>query len=92
MTTTITYCEVTCPHCGRRHDVHEGEGTPKENDLSICWGCKMPAIYTADGSLRVPTEEEWNEIGERGDIGAAMRIATEETGPREAAARLARIS
>jgi len=40
------------PYCGRMNDSTTMESKPREGDIHICFGCCMPAICCADGTLR----------------------------------------
>lgn len=58
---------ATCPHCGRVHDGHAGDdsGGPKPGDVSFCWKCKKPGVYSSEGDtlvIRKPTKSEFEEI------------------------------
>lgn len=59
---------MNCPHCGRKHEVHDGPSRgakPKSGDASLCWGCGGIAVYVLlDGNLtlRLPTAQEDAEI------------------------------
>lgn len=59
------YAVIPCPTCGRRNDAHtntEGGADPEPGDVTLCWGCSQPAIFTrgllGDLTLRVATPEE----------------------------------
>lgn len=48
------------------------EQGPKEGDASVCTYCFNVAVFTADGSIRQPTQTEWEEIKEIPEIKAFM--------------------
>jgi hypothetical protein len=50
-----------CPWC---HAVGIDQGyddndPPVEGDLSICWSCRQIGTFTSDGSVRMPTKQEY---------------------------------
>jgi len=60
-----------CPWCGRPNNSHAGrlaKDAPADGDLSVCWGCKRPAIFEQEpgrpGVLRPrrPSDAEMAEI------------------------------
>jgi hypothetical protein len=57
---------AACPYCAKVLDVHaeliqQGDG-PKPGDVTICWGCVGICMFDEDLGLRLPTDEEFNEI------------------------------
>lgn len=62
---TTTDFGTCCPSCGRLNDAHtgvSGKAAPEPGDVSLCFGCAEPAIYTQDLQLRRPTDDERAEI------------------------------
>lgn len=83
--------DVTCPHCGRIHEIHGAVtpgATPTPGDVSICWGCTRVAIYTDDG-LRKPTTAEQKAFDAAPDVTAARAAVARQITP-SAAIREAR--
>lgn len=48
---------------------------PKEGAVSLCPYCGATALFTADGSLREPTEAEWIELYTDPDYRRAAALA-----------------
>lgn len=65
MKTTRTPIEY-CRRCGHKLDaataVDKPEATPKAGDASICWGCGLLSIFTADLTRRDPTPTEMIDL------------------------------
>lgn len=61
MKTTRTPIEY-CRRCGHKLDaataIDKPEATPREGDASVCWGCGLLSIFTADLTRREPTPTE----------------------------------
>lgn len=58
---------VKCPCCGKPNDRSSpndpADGAPpKTGDVTMCIGCGSLALYTEDGSLRLPTMVEMAEL------------------------------
>lgn len=53
---------VVCPVCGQVNDQHwDPKGSaarPEPGDVSVCWACASPSIFTADLTLRHPSLAE----------------------------------
>jgi hypothetical protein len=59
--------ETICPYCGRRNELHaEATGpdgrAPKPGDVTICWGCVGVCIFDENMALRLPTDEEFEDV------------------------------
>jgi hypothetical protein len=51
--------QSTCWHCGMSSDRSSGLGaTPLTGDWALCIGCGALSVYTADLTLRRPTDDE----------------------------------
>jgi hypothetical protein len=76
-----------CPWCGRLNDAATGaNGTrPGEGDVSACFGCLRPGIFTATGSVRRPTDQEAAEITSLPDWKALIASLQAGAGPLHAA-------
>lgn len=82
-----TEFKTTCPWCGRENEVHTAgntEGSPDEGDISLCWKCREPSVFLADGSLRKPTDEERAKILADPDVAGMMHAMRESYRPSEA--------
>lgn len=58
---------VDCPKCGRENDRSTGlecARKPEPGDVSVCFGCYYVGIYSDDGTIREPTEDERREMAE----------------------------
>jgi len=58
---------AVCPTCGESADGAtcidlDNEEGPQPGDVAICIECQTVNIYTDEYSLRVPTEEELNNL------------------------------
>lgn len=52
---------TTCLFCGKTHELHadtDGERTPEQGDLSVCWDCGYVACYGPNMQLIPLTEEQ----------------------------------
>lgn len=74
-----------CPRCGRANDVHasveELGKMPNTGDVSLCWGCKQPSIFTViDGYtyLRRPNADEQAELDADPQVQAALAVFREQ--------------
>lgn len=79
--------KTDCPHCGRENDQHSGINTdeqPDEGSVSLCWGCREPSLFTGDGSLRKPTEQERTELLAEPEIKTIRYAMLEAQRPTEA--------
>lgn len=59
--------ETICPYCGRRNELHAeavalNGKAPKPGDVTICWGCVGVCIFDEDMVLRLPMDEEFEEL------------------------------
>lgn len=86
-----------CPHCHRRNTLHadvQGGVPPEDGDISICWGCHLPAVFFTNPvgalKLRVPSDEEWRELLRSPQISAALSAADGARTPHEAVERYRR--
>lgn len=55
---------TVCPHCGKRHELHDGAAPPVNGDVSFCIDCGEFGIFDSaeSGHVRLPTEKEKREI------------------------------
>jgi hypothetical protein len=77
--------DLTCPTCGRVNQVHDevhaevpGDPGIEAGDVSVCWGCAEPAIFTPGGQLRAASPDERADLAHSGDLAgiqAAIRAA-----------------
>lgn len=86
-----------CPNCGRPNEAFQymgaGNPAPVEGNVSICWGCKEPSIFTDDqGHLRKATDDERRDILSDPDVKAALYAVAESTRPQEAKTMFEEIS
>ena len=78
--------DLACPHCGRTNEAHAGvddDQRPEPGDVSICWACRQPSLYTETG-LRLPTAEEDAEIRSDPNVRQALAAMRESHTPSQA--------
>lgn len=84
--------EVACPFCGRLNDRH-GEiddplAQPSKDDISICWGCLLIAVFDEDATggqvLRRPTPDERRRLYTDPDVSRALAAMTHTSRPQDA--------
>jgi hypothetical protein len=78
--------DLTCPFCRRANDRATGfaEGAiPTPGDTLVCFKCLRPAVVTDENNLRVPTQEEIQEILKNPEFIALVRSFSPEFTPRE---------
>lgn len=84
---------AVCPWCDRCHEIHSSnrgdDVQPKEGDISLCYGCRKPGIYQADGSIRKPSDVEAADILADPGIRQTLGALAESYTPREAIRLLA---
>lgn len=84
-----TEFNTPCPYCGKVNEVHVGEhGAPKPGDVSLCWTCGQPGIYTDDLSTRKPDEDELAGILANPEYQQAVIMAALSRTPDQAARRM----
>lgn len=84
---STTEVDSVCPYCGRQNTLASGmnvDEPPDEGSVNLCWRCREPSLFTADGSLRKPTDEERADIMADPDVKRALYAMTESTRPKEA--------
>jgi hypothetical protein len=68
----------TCPRCGSKNNGYTqatgDERAPEPGDVSLCWECGGMNIFTDDGKVRLPTEEERNHLLAQPDVLEAMEL------------------
>lgn len=62
-----TEISITCPECGKHVDCHTGlyeeDAVPKDDDLSMCFGCLAFLVFTDNTTnVRLLTDEEYIEL------------------------------
>ncbi len=68
--TSFVIATTACPHCGAELDRAAfvyGAASPNEGDLSLCAECGEWAAFGPALTLRVPTDDEFMEIGENAE-------------------------
>lgn len=91
---------VPCLQCGHPFDEHSGvtdlRAAPKDGDLSLCWRCAAPAVFTVSPlgvlGLRPPTPAEERELMRHPYIRAALDARDHVVDPRAAAALAHRVA
>lgn len=87
--TRRTEFDAACPHCGQVNEVHAGaDDAPQPGDVSICWTCGTPGVYTHDLAIRKPTQEELIEIAAHPDFQKAVIARALSRTPGEASRRV----
>jgi hypothetical protein len=77
---TIPEHDVTpnrCPNC--EHILEEATGittqdAPKPNDVTLCIYCAAVLVFTEDMRVRLPTEEESNELASNSELMRMQKI------------------
>ncbi|WP_448167699.1 hypothetical protein [Burkholderia ambifaria] len=72
-----------CPYCGKMNEEHMNASdksghlgytaanqfiVPEEGDVSICIGCGQFAVFTHDGALRKPNDDEVEVFSQDPDL------------------------
>lgn len=73
---------ITCPHCRKPINAVSGVGMdpmkrPKPGDLSLCFYCAEFSLFTQDGSLRILTDEEREQVNKMDKARIAQRSVLE---------------
>ena len=81
--------ERACPHCWRVNDLHDAANgaTPKEGDVSLCWGCGGLGIFTTYG-MRKATSDEERALREDPHVRAAQDAIAKSSSPADAVQRM----
>ena len=63
MTTTRTILNL-CPLCGKTLNSATGDEVPKEDDMSVCFGCGGLLTFNKDLTVRIATQDELKSLQE----------------------------
>lgn len=73
-----------CPTCQEAADGALGVNSadpPDEGSAFLCWSCRQPAVVTADGGLRLPTDAEREAILAHPQVHKALAFMERVFGP-----------
>lgn len=59
---TFQHALIECPKCLHQMDRSTGPEPPRTGDVTICIRCGQMLIFEADLQVRVPAEDELNEL------------------------------
>lgn len=62
MSTTKENFNVVCPICSIKIPFNNGSVFPEEEDIALCYNCKSIFIFKNDLTLRIPDQNELDEI------------------------------